>query len=163
MHSSPLHRAEPLPRRGSDHHAIAWGVVAIGVAIAAITIVGASLVAALLVPESAPGEAASDLPYAVATIASFFGFFAAGNYVARHAWHDRMLHAVFLVLAGLVLVGLLDAVDMAAGWTIERLVSGDRETGVHAGLWLVSFVIVPAATMLGAAIVDTRGADDEEL
>lgn len=136
-----------------------WPLVMIGLFGALAFVVAVSLVATIVV--DLLGAERGDLSAVVTTISFFFGFLSAGIYVASHAPHDRMLHALALVSFGLVACGILMTLDLVAGVSIESVMPAydGSQSITHVGLWMVTTIIVTAATLLGAAVVP-RGDQD---
>ena len=155
IHSDPMAASAPtlLDRiRRVDARVVAAGL---GIAAAAIIVV-ATLIAVLVADAMDSARVADDIPALVQSFAFFFGFLAAGVYVGRRAVHDRMLHAVALVFAGFALVAVVSILDLASGLPLESLMpGGDAENAarIHIGFWVVAWVAVPAASLLGASIV----------
>ncbi|MCW2925326.1 MAG: hypothetical protein JWM98_2730 [Thermoleophilia bacterium] len=141
---------------GARLRALNVGVVLSSLAVALVVTAIVSVLAGLAFAAMDSGSIADDLPSIVQVFGCFFGFLAGGVFAASRAHEDRMLHAVALAVAGFAVAALLTILDLAMGMSVASVMPGrygTDEASVHLGFWVVNWVVVPTAAMLGASIV----------
>lgn len=151
------------PSRQRDvfvHGRIEDGVVARGLALAVAVIVAASFVLWAVLELFDIASVSESLPSFVTCSSFFVGFLAAGLYVATTAKRDRMLQVTVLVIGGFVLAAIGTLLDAVFQFSLGDLMPGNNVTDaeqIHLGFWAISWVAVPTAAYLAAAVVPRRG------